>query len=414
MTSHWSKPAQCAGTWAQRASLSAQRAGLNIALAAGLLALAMLPSARAADTVKIGFISTLSGPGGALGIDIRDGFNLAIKNGGGKLGGLTVDLMTLDDQQKPDVGVQAAQRALQQHKADIITGVVFSNILLPILPPILDSKTFYISPNTGPADYAGAKCNPFFFVSSWQNEDIPGAMGKYVTDRGLKNVMLIGANYAGGRESLAGFKRYYKGNIVDELYTPMGQLDYAAELATIQSKSPDGVFVFLPGGMGINFIKQFAGAGVGKHTQLFLPGFSADEDTIRPVGAGLLGTINSSHWAHDLDNPANRRFVADFEAEYKRLPSMYAAQGYDTALLIDAAIRRVKGKIEDKDALRRALEAADFKSVRGSFKFNRNHYPIQDYYLRVVRQDDKGRITNRTIGTIFTQQSDPFVGECKM
>ena len=159
MTSHWSKPAQCAGTWAQRASLSAQRAGLNIALAAGLLALAMLPSARAADTVKIGFISTLSGPGGALGIDIRDGFNLAIKNGGGKLGGLTVDLMTLDDQQKPDVGVQAAQRALQQHKADIITGVVFSNILLPILPPILDSKTFYISPNTGPADYAGAKCS---------------------------------------------------------------------------------------------------------------------------------------------------------------------------------------------------------------------------------------------------------------
>jgi branched-chain amino acid transport system substrate-binding protein len=397
--------------------MTLQRAGFKTALFAGCLlvaALAALPSAQAADTVKIGFISTLSGPGGALGIDIRDGFNLAIKNGAGKLGGLTVDLMTLDDQQKADVGVQAAQRVLQQHKADIVTGVVFSNVLLPILPPILESQTFYISPNTGPAEYAGAKCNPYFFVSSWQNEDIPGAMGKYVSDRGLKNVILVGANYAGGRESLAGFKRYYKGNIVDELYTPMGQLDYAAELATIQSKKPDAVFAFLPGGMGINFIKQYAGAGVGKTSQLFLPGFSADEDTIKPVGAGLLGAINSSHWAHDLDNPQNRKFVADFEAEYKRLPSMYAAQGYDTALLIDSAIRRVKGRIEDKDAMRKALEAADFKSVRGAFKFNRNHYPIQDYYLRVVRQDDRGRITNRTIGTIFTQQSDPFVGDCKM
>ena len=364
--------------------------------------------------VRIGFLSTLSGPGGALGTDIRDGFNLAIRHGGGKLGGLPVDLQVIDDQQKPDVGVQAMQRLVQQHKSHFITGVVFSNVLLPALPVALDAKTFFISPNTGPADYAGAKCNPFFFVSSWQNEDIPGAMGKYVSDRGLKNMMLIGANYPGGRESIAGFKRYYKGNVVAELYTPMGQLDYSAELAQVQAKKPDAVFVFLPGGMGINFIKQFSGAGLGRDTQLVLPGFSADEDTIRPVGSALLGTINSSHWAHDLDNPQNRRFVADFQQEYKRLPSMYAAQGYDTGLLIDSAIRATKGKLDNADALRRALEAADFKSVRGAFRFNRNHYPVQDYYLRVVRKDDQGRITNRTIGRIFEKQSDPFVGECRM
>ena len=388
---------------------------LHLIATAALAALAYgtaLPSW--AQTVKVGFVSTLSGPGGALGIDIRDGFNLAIKSAGGKLGGLSVDLQVIDDQQKPDVGVQGAQRLLQQHKSDFITGVVFSNILLPMLPPILDSKTVYISPNTGPADYAGAKCSPYFYAAAWQNEDIPGAMGKFVTDRGIKTATLIGANYAGGRESIAGFKRFYKGTIVDEIYTPMGQLDYAAELAQVQAKKPEAVFVFLPGGMGINFIKQFSGAGVGRQTQLFLPGFSADEDTIKPVGDALLGTVNSSHWAHDLDNAANRKFVADFEREYKRLPSMYAAQGYDTALLIDSALRKTKGKLSDKEALRKALESADFKSVRGPFKFNKNHFPIQDYYLRVIGKDNKGRTTNRVMGTIFTQQPDAFASQCKM
>ncbi len=385
---------------------------LAAGFAAGVFTLPV--AAQTASVVKIGFVSTLSGPGGALGIDIRDGFNLAIKSGGGKLGGLAVDLQVIDDQQKPDVGVQGAQRLLQQHKSDFITGVVFSNILLPMLPPILESKTVYISPNTGPADYAGAKCSPYFYAAAWQNEDIPGAMGKFVTDRGIKTVILIGANYAGGRESIAGFKRFYKGTIVDEVYTPMGQLDYAAELAQVQAKKPEAVFVFLPGGMGINFIKQFSGAGVGRQTQLFLPGFSADEDTIKPVGDALLGTVNSAHWAHDLDNAANQKFVADFEREYKRLPSMYAAQGYDTALLIDSAIRKTKGKLGDKEAMRKALEAADFKSVRGPFKFNKNHFPIQDYYLRVIGKDAKGRTTNRVMGTIFTQAPDAFVSQCKM
>ena len=372
--------------------------------------------ASAADKVKVGFLSTLSGPGGALGIDIRDGFNLAVKHAGGKLGNLPLELTVVDDQQKPDVGKQSAERLLQQNKVDFMTGVVFSNILLPLVPAVLESKTFYISPNTGPEDYAGAKCNPYFFVASWQNEDVPGAMGKYATEKGYKNVYLIGANYPGGKESLAGFKRYFKGKIADEVYTPMGQLDYAAELATMQSKNPDALFIFLPGGMGINFIKQFTGTGANKTTALLLPGFSADEDTIKPVGAALVGALNSSHWAHDLDNPQNRRFVADFEKEYGRLPSMYAAQGYDTGQLIDAAIRDVGGNLDDKAALRKALEKANFKSVRGAFRFNDNHYPVQDYYLREVVKDDAhgGRITNRTVSKIMTNQADPFAAQCKM
>ncbi len=382
-------------------------------LAAAAIAATCLP-AVAADTLRVGFMTTLSGPAGALGVDIRDGFNLAVKHAGGKLGGIPLDLQIADDQLKPDVAKQITERFLQQQKSHIVTGVVFTNILLPVVPSILQSKTFYISPNTGPNDYAGAKCNPYFFVASWQSEDIPSAMGKFVTDRGIKNVYLIGANYPGGRENLSGFKRLYKGNIVDEVYTPMNQLDFSVDLANMLAKKPEAVFIFLPGGMGINFIKQFAAAGLSKNIQLFVPGYSADEDTIKPVGSALLGAVNTSFWGHDLDNPQNKKFVADFEKDYGRLPTLYAAQGYDTAMLIDSAVRKVKGNVEDKVAFRKALMAADFKSVRGNFKFNKNQYPIQDYYLRVVRTDEKGRITNRLMGKILSNHEDSFASQCKM
>jgi branched-chain amino acid transport system substrate-binding protein len=383
-------------------------------VALNILAALLAGSAIGAERVKVGFLSTLSGPGGALGSDIRDGFNLAVKHTGGKLGGLPADVIVVDDQQKPEVGKQAAERMLTQDKVDFMTGMVFSNVLLPTVPAVLEARVFYISPNTGPEDYAGSKCNPYFFVASWENEDIPGAMGKYATEKGYKNVYLIGANYPGGKESIAGFKRHFRGTVADEIYTPMGQLDYAAELAAMQARKPDALFIFLPGGMGINFIKQFVATGANKSVALLLPGFSADEDTIKPVGAALLGALNSSHWAHDLDNPQNKRFVADFEKEYGRLPTMYAAQGYDTAMLLDGAIRETGGRIEDKAAVRRALQAANFKSVRGAFRFNDNHYPIQDYYLREVFKDDKGRITNRTVSKIMTAQADPFAMQCKM
>jgi branched-chain amino acid transport system substrate-binding protein len=321
--------------------------------------LAMFATAgEAAERVKIGFLTTLSGPGGALGVDIRDGFQLGLRHTGDKLGGLPVELTVLDDQQSPDVARQAVERLLKQQRVDAMTGVVFSSVLLPILPGILQSETFYISPNTGPLDYAGEKCNPYFFVSSWQNEDIPGAMGKFATDRGYKSVYLIAPNYPGGRESIAGFKRMFKGQIADEVYTRMGQLDYAAELAVMRAARPDAVFMFLPGGMGVNFIKQFNAGGLNKAMALLVPGFSADEDTIRAVGEGLLGAFNSSQWAADLDNAPNRRFVADFQKLHGRMPTMYAAQGYDTALLLDAAVRDAKGRVDDKSAVRAALEAA--------------------------------------------------------
>jgi branched-chain amino acid transport system substrate-binding protein len=381
------------------------------ALAAALM---LAGSAVAADRIKVGFVSTLSGPGAGLGVDIRDGFNLAMKQTGGKLGGLPAEVIIADDQQKPEVAQQISEKFLKKDKVDFMTGIVFSNIMLAVGPAVFENKTFYISANAGPSQYAGEQCSPFFFNVAWQNDNLHEAVGKTVQDKGFRNVVIVTPNYPGGKDAVAGFKRYYKGKVSDEIYTKLGQLDYAAELAQIRSAKADAVFFFLPGGMGINFVKQFVAAGLSRDSQLFAPGFSADEDVIKAVGAPMMGMFNSSHWAHDMDNPENKRFVAEFQKEYGRLPSLYASQGYDAAFMMDAAVRDVKGKVEDKAALQKALEAKRFKSVRGDFKLNHNHYPVQNYYLRVVGKDGEGRITNRTMGTIFTNHADAYAAACTM
>ena len=294
-----------------------------------------------------------------------------------------------------------------------MTGIVFSNIMLAVGPTVFQNQTFYVSANAGPSQYAGEQCNPFFFNVAWQNDNLHEAVGKVVQDKGFKNVLIVTPNYPGGKDAVSGFKRFYQGK-TEEIYTKLGQLDYAAELAQIRAAKPDALFFFLPGGMGINFVKQFVSAGLSRDTQLFAPGFSADEDVIKAVGAPMMGMFNSSHWAHDMDNAENKRFVAEFQKEYNRLPSLYASQGYDAALMMDAAVRDVKGKVEDKAALQKALEAKRFKSVRGDFKFNSNHYPVQNYYLRAIGKDAQGRVTNKTMGTIFTSHADAYVSQCKM
>jgi branched-chain amino acid transport system substrate-binding protein len=385
---------------------------LTLAAAATLCLFSSL--AHAADKVKVGMLSTLSGPGAGLGIDIRDGFNLALKHSGGKLGGLPAEVIVADDQASPDGAKQTADRLVKRDKVDFMTGVVFSNVMLAVGKPIFDSKTFYISANAGPSQLAGAQCNPYFFSASYQNDNLHEAVGKTVQDKGFKKVALLAPNYPAGKDALAGFKRYFKGEIASEVYTPLNQLDYGSELSKMRASGADAVYIFLPGGLGVNFIKQFVGAGLSKDMTLFGPGFSADEDVIRAVGEPMLGMFNTSQWAHDMDNIANKRFVADFQKDYGRLPTLYAAQGYDAARLMDAAVRDAKGKLDDKAAVHKALKAAKFDSVRGTFKFNTNQFPIQDYYLRVITKDTTGRITNRTLGTVFKNHADAYAPECKM
>ena len=385
-------------------------------LGLALIALASVGvSTFAADKVKIGFVSTLSGPSSALGVDIRDGFQLAVKLNGGKLGGLPAEVLISDDQFKPDVARQLFERNIKRDKVDFMTGVVFSNIMLAALPEALDNKVIYISPNAAPSSMAGKDCNPLFFAVSWPNDAYHEAAGEFANQREIKNAYLLAPNYQAGKDSLAGFKRMFKGAIAGENYTKLGQLDYAAELAEIRAAKPQALYIFLPGGMGINFIKQFVGAGLGKDIQLVLPGFSADQDIITPVGAPMSGLFNTAHWSPDFTNAANQKFMAEFQKEYNRVPSVFASQGYDAALLIDAAVRDVKGRLEDQDAVRKALRAAKFDSVRGAFKFNTNQYPIQNYYVRTVGSDGKGGLINKSIGEpILKNHGDAYAEQCSM
>jgi branched-chain amino acid transport system substrate-binding protein len=378
---------------------------------AALLALGV----QAQSTVKVGLLSTLSGPGAGLGVDIRDGFQLAVKLAGGKLGGQTAEVIVADDQASPDVGRQTADRLVKRDKVDFMTGVVFSNVMLAVGAPTFQSQTYYISANAGPSQYAGEQCNPYFFSASYQNDNMHEAAGQVVTDKGYKRVAVIAPNYPAGKDAITGFKRFFKGEVISEALPALNQLNFGTEIAQLRAAKPDAVYIFLPGGMGINFIKQFVGAGLSKDMTLFGPGFSGDEDVIKAVGEPMLGMFNTTQWAHDMVNPANKKFVAEFEKEYGRLPTMYAAQGYDAAQLMDAAVRDTKGKLDDKAAVRKALMAANFKSVRGEFKFNNNQFPIQSYYLRMVGKDSKGRITNRLLGDpVLKNHRDAYASSCKM
>lgn len=376
--------------------------GLAFGLAAGA---ALCAGAVQAADLKIGMITTLSGGGSGLGIDVRDGFMLALKQSG-ETG---VEVLIEDDAQKPDIAKQIADKFIQRDKVDILTGIIWSNLAMAVVPAAVKQGVFYISPNAGPSALAGKACDPNYFNVAWQNDNLHEAMGGYVQDNGYKKPFILAPNYPAGKDALTGFKRFYTGAVAGEIYTKLGQTDYAAEIAQIREADPDSVFFFLPGGMGIAFVKQYAQSGL--TVPLFGPAFSFDQGILGAVGDAALGVKNTSQWSKDLDNAANKAFVEAFQATYGRLPSLYASQGYDAANLILAAWKQAG--IADKDAFRKALEAADFASVRGSFKFDATHHPIQDIYVReVVKEGDV--LTNKIIGVGLKQRSHAYTDECKM
>ena len=366
----------------------------------------------AADPVKIGFIATMSGPGGALGQDMLDGFRLGIEQAGGTLGGREVELLTDDDQLKPEVGLQIANRMIERDDVDIITGIVFSNVMMAVAKPITDAGVILLSQNAGPSPLAGEQCLENFFSTSWQNDQTHEAMGKYLQDQGVKRLYVMAPNYQAGWDSIAGVKRYFEGEIVGEVYTKIGQPDYAAELAALRAAGPEATFVFYPGGMGINFVKQYAQAGLKDVAPLY-SAFTTDELTLDAQGEAALGSFASSFWTPGLDNPANRTFVEAFEQAYGRTPSPYAAQGYDAARLLDAALATLPEGDVDDAALREALLGAEFDSVRGDFSFNVNHFPIQDFYIRKVVETDGG-LGFETVATAFEDHKDAYYEACPL
>jgi branched-chain amino acid transport system substrate-binding protein len=371
------------------------------------------PAVAQSGPIRIGMITTLSGPGAALGNDIRDGFNLVVKNAGGRLGGLPVEVVIADDGLRPENGRAIAERMVRRDRIQVLTGIVFSNVMLAVAPVVLPVAT-YISANAGPSQLAGEGCNANYFNVAWQNDNLHEAVGQYVTQQGIRRAYILAPNYPAGRDALTGFKRFFKGEVIAEQYTRLDQLDYAAELAAIRNANPEAVYIFLPGGLGINFIKQYAAAGLRGRVPLYGPGFSFDQDVLPAVGEDALGCFNSSQWALDLPVPANRQFVDTFEREYGRLPSLYASQGYDAALLIGSAIAATRGRVGDRAAFAAALKRADFQSVRGQFRFGNNNHPIQTIYMREVVKDERGRIVNRTIGTAFQDHQDAYASQCRL
>jgi branched-chain amino acid transport system substrate-binding protein len=384
----------------------------RIATATALCGLAVGPAA-AQDKLKIGLITTLSGPAAALGNQQRNGLQLALKTLGNKLGGREVELLVQDDELKPDVAVSKVKAFVERDKVDFVVGPVFSNVLQAIIKPATDGGTFLISPNAGTSSFAGRECNPNLFVTSYQNDQNHEVLGKYAQDKAMKKVFIMAPNYQAGKDALAGFKRYYKGEIADEVYVPLGQLDYSAELAKIAAAQPDAIFVFLPGGMGVNFVKQFRQAGLADKIT-FLSAFTVDESTLPAQQDAALGFFGGANWAPNLDNPQNKAFVAAYEKAYNAVPASYAFQAYDAALLIDSALKATKGDSTNKDALRAALQKANFTSLRGSFKFNTNHYPIQDFYLVKVAKRPDGKFETEIVQKVFSSYADPYAKDCAM
>ncbi|TAK48996.1 MAG: ABC transporter substrate-binding protein [Xanthobacteraceae bacterium] len=371
-------------------------------------------AAMAQEPIKIGFLSTFSGPSAQLGQELLDGFKLGLEQNGNKLGGRPVELIQADDQAKPDVARQHTDKMLERDKIHILTGINFSNVMLAVAKPALDAGTFVYSINAGPSQYAGSQCHPYYFNVSFQNDTAPEAMGLYLQNKGIKRMYLMAPNYPAGKDFLAGFKRFYKGEIVGEVYTTFGQLDYAADIAQLRAANPQGVFFFYPGGMGINFVKQYNQAGLSKTVPLYGPSFSLDQTVLPAIGDAALGSFASAFWTETTDNPQSKKFVADFEAKYGRLPSPNAANAFDGVRLLDAALTSIGGKIEDKAAFRKALENVKFTSLRGNFKFNKNHYPVQDFYLTEITKDAKGRPIMTVREKIDSNHEDAYVKDCKM
>jgi len=377
-----------------------------------LALVAVIPAAAQQETVKIGFITSLSGPAGIIGEHMKNSVELALDHLGRKVGGLPVEVIYGDDQRKPDVGKQLADEMLKKHKVHFVSGIIWSNVMLAVAPTVTEAGTFMIGTNAGPHELAGKMCSELFFTTSWQNDQTPEAMGKYMQDQGINDVYAMAPNYAAGKDMISGFKRYFKGRIADEVYTKLGQQDYQAEISQLRAKSPKAVFVFYPGDMGIQFLKQYAQAGLRGQIPLYSV-YTVDEISLPAVKEDAVGNYETRYWSPDLKNEANARYVADFKKKFGKTPVFYGAQSYDGIMLIDSAVRAVKGNLADKKGMIAAMRKADYKSTRGKYTYNVNHFPIQNFYLlRSVAV--AGDVEMQVQKTVFENHKDAYYKECGM
>jgi len=383
------------------------------AIGLSALLLAATPAA-AAETVKIGFVGTFSGPTAVMGNDVRDAFELALDHLGRKMAGLSVDVIYEDDQQKPEVGKQKTEKLIQADRVNFLTGYIWSNVLLASLKSAVDSETFIISANAGPSQIAGELCTQWFFSTSWQAEQIPQAIGEYLNQKNVKSAFLLAPNYAAGRDVLTGFKANFKGTIVGEELTKWpDQLDFSAELAKVRAAKPEVVFAFYPGSAGVQFITQYIQAGLKSEIPLYTA-YLVDALSLPLLKESAVGLAGAQHWVVDLPNEANKRFVADFRKKFNRYPTFYAAQAYDAAFLINSAVVAAKGDLANKAAMLAEMRKANYASVRGPYKYGNNHFPIEDFYLQEAVKDEAGNFTLRTVATALKAHQDRYAARCPM
>lgn len=379
-------------------------------LAIGAIAVAV--PAAAQEPVKIGALLSLSGGFASPSKDMLEGMQLSLEHRGNKMGGRPVDLIVRDDQGKPELAVETANKLTRGDTVDFVTGAGLSNIMMAVYRPITASGTFLIGSNSGPAPVAGKDCSPYFFSASWQNDQTAEVMGDYLTKKGVNDVFILAPNYQAGKDLLAGFKRTFKGKILEEVYTPLSQTDFSAEISRVRAAAPKAVFVFFPGAWGVQWTKQYSQAGLDKTIPLY-SAFTLDEVSIRAIGDASVGMFAAAHWAGDIKNAANAKFVKDFKAKFGRAPSAYAAQGYDSIQVIAAAVDELKGDLKDKKKTEAALKLAKFDSVRGGFKYNNNHFAIQDFYLTKVEKTGD-ELTLSTVSKAVEQAKDVYAAECPM
>ncbi|USG59663.1 ABC transporter substrate-binding protein [Sneathiella marina] len=368
----------------------------------------------AADSVKIGFVTTLSTGAGAIGKDMREAVDLAVDHLGGKMAGKDIEIIYEDDGFKPEIGKQKTDKLVKKDKVDFVAGYIWSHVLMASYKSVVDSDTFLISSNAGPSPVAGKLCHENFFSTSWQNDQTPMAMGEVLNQRGIKNLYIMAPNYAAGKNMVTGVERTFKGKIVGKDMTKFpAQLDFSAELAKVRAAKPDALFVFYPGKHGAQFMKQYSQAALAASVPLYTV-FTVDSISLPRIGELADGSLMTQFWSPDLDVPANKKFVADFKAKYGHYPSHYAAQSYDSIMLINSAVEKVKGDLSNRDDTRNALRLAEFDSIRGNFKFGQNHMPIQNFYLRQVGKDPEGVYTTKVVDTVYVDHQDTYVKDCKL
>jgi branched-chain amino acid transport system substrate-binding protein len=382
-------------------------------LAAGAALVLVVSGALAEDKIRIGLIYTLSGPAATLGQQSKNGFELALKDLGGKMGGKDVELLVADDELKPDVAIQKVRGMIERDNVDFVVGPIFSNILVAVHKSVMDAGKILISTNAGASSFAGAACNPNFFVTSYQNDQIYEAIGEAANKLGYKRVYALVPNYPAGKDAIAGFKRTYKGEIIEESLVPLNTTDFAPEISKISESKPDALFTFMPGGLGINLINTFIRAGL-KDKIPVISAFTADEATLPVLKDNAVGVFGMLTWAPNMDNPANKKFVSEYETVYNAVPASYAMQAYDAAMLINSAVAGVKGNLADQNAVRAELKKAAFTSLRGPFKFNVNGYPIEDFYLTKVAKRADGKYETQLVEKIFSNHADGYAKDCKL